>query len=294
MKIKCSYCDCSIDVTADKCPYCGGANEQAVKYLKEKEAEARKDKDREFEAREKNKEREYTERKHDKRRKTIVGLFIFLVLLSVGVIGNIQETQQKKEERLKIEQQRIEEEAEAKLRAEEEAKEKEEYDSIVVEAKGLNSAVEKDRYFSVEITEIVPYELYYDHQTDAPFLPILLSDTEHRVAVQVKLKNYQEYMNIYGKPTEKTGLYVTDENDVSVYMSNDDKLNGSGEKGENYYGYGGNKLSGKEFINNYFDIINKNQTITWWIPLVVTEDTEKLIFHFDYNMSIEIDNPCTK
>ena len=168
------------------------------------------------------------------------------------------------------------------------------YDEEVIAVSGINEVVQKDRYYSIQVTDVVPYELNYDHNSMDWGSGILsephLLDNEHRVAVHIKVKNYQDRMAIYGNPSSAMKLYIEDENEESLVIQEHGMLNGSSD--DNYYS-GGCMISDNDaFSDNYGKSIEKNQTMSWWVPVVVNESTEKIVLHFDYNMSITVDNPC--
>lgn len=48
------------------------------------------------------------------------------------------------------------------------------------------------------------------------------------------------------------------------------------------------------YANKLEEQRRKDQSINWWIPLVVSENSKSIVLHFDYNMTVTIDNPWAK
>lgn len=293
MKINCSYCNSAMEATSETCPNCGSVNEKAAQYINQREKQIEYKKQLEFEAKNVRLTTTTYQKKALKIIKIVYGtiaiLFVLFFVIAIVLSNKNQEKREQERQRQKQEQlaeeQRQKEEAEAEKKA---------YDDEVVEATGMNVVIQKDKYYSIEVTDAVAYELNYDHNpmdwgydvTSDPHL----HDVEHRVAIQIKVKNFQDKVTIYGKPTSYMGLYICDENDDNIVICGDSFLNGSSD--DNYYGGGKMISSTNEFIDKYSKSLEKNQTMSWWVPVVVDENSEKVILHFDYNMTITIDNPC--
>ena len=150
-------------------------------------------------------------------------------------------------------------------------------------------------YYAIQVEDVVPYELNYDHNymdwgwgnIDEPHL----HDDEHRLAIRIKVKNFQDKISIYGNPSNMMKLYIEDEHADSIVIQEHQLLNGDAD--DNYYS-GGKMISDNNFTDNYGKSLETNQTMSWWVPVVVNENSEKIILHFDYNMSITVDNPYAK
>ena len=223
----------------------------------------------------------------------IIAVVVCLPVI-IGIIFAIGDHAREGQERIEKEQQKqVQIQEEIRLKEEEE-RALQAYDEEVIAVSGINEVVQKDRYYSIQVTDVVPYELNYDHNSMDWGSGILsephLLDNEHRVAVHIKVKNYQDRMAIYGNPSSAMKLYIEDENEESLVIQEHGMLNGSSD--DNYYS-GGCMISDNDaFSDNYGKSIEKNQTMSWWVPVVVNESTEKIVLHFDYNMSITVDNPC--
>lgn len=292
MQINCSYCNCPMEATSEKCPHCGGTNEKASKYINHHEAQMRL----KSEARE---EAFRSVQNVQAQAKKIVAIVygslavIFAITIMFGVIASVNAGKRKEQERIEKERVKQEQLKEEQRLQEEQEKEKAEYDNALVMAKGLNESVEKDRYYSIQVSEVVPYELSFDHNpkywaenmVDDP----LLVENEHRLAIHISLKNYQDEARIYNNPTDFTRLYIEDENGTSIVVQENKLLNGSSD--DNYYS-GGKMISDTpKFVDNFGNKLVKNQTMSWWVPVVVNENSKEINIHFDYNMVITIDNP---
>lgn len=293
MKINCSYCGCPMDAETEKCPNCGGVNEKAAEFVNHHEQQQAIKEEARREA------FESVPRMQAKARKIvfrIYGIIILLIFLPVitGIILAITNNVRDGKERVEREKQKQEQLIEEQRQKEKQEADAKAYDEAEVSVEGLNVSAEKDKYYSIQVKNVVPYELEYDHNdydwgngfTDAKYL----HDGEHRVAIEVSVKNYQDKVTLYRNPSGFMGLYIDDENDSSIVIQEDAFLNGS----ENYY-QGGVKISDTaDFIDHYGDYLEKNQTMSWWVPVIVNEECEKIVLHFDYNMKITIDNPCKK
>lgn len=285
MKIHCSYCDCAIDATLEICPHCGAKNDLAATYANKLEEQRRKDH-----------ERQVIGNRPRRGRKTFIvcfAIFVFFFFCFMAAVTSARREEAARQEReLQREAQKAEE-----LRLQQEAlKEKEAYDSAPVSVYGLNTPAEKDRYYSVQVTDAVMYELNYDHKVKewgggVQSEPVLY-DSEHRLAVQIKLKNYIENASVYNNPTGFVEFYACDENENNISVLDEKFLNGSFD--DNYYGDGMMISDTDEFINTYVSTLKKGQSINWWIPLVVSENSKSIVLHFDYNMTVTIDNPWAK
>jgi len=295
MKIKCSFCDCAIEATSETCPHCGGINDKAAMYANQHE--------RNMLAKEQARKEAFESgaRVREKAKKIVFAVYgtiavLIIIPFIVGIflaINNNAQRERERVERKRIEQeqqqeeQRLQEEQEMEMKA---------YDEEEVAVTGINEIALKDRYYSLQVTDVVPYELNYDHNkmywsesvTDDP----VLLDNEHRIAIHLNLKNYQDRISIYSNPSGLVKLFIEDENANSIVIQDEKYLNGSSS--DNYYS-GGMMISDTEvFSDNYGKSLEKNQTMGWWVPIVVNEKSQKIILHFDYNMSITIDNPYAK
>lgn len=291
MKIKCSFCGSPIEAMSEKCPHCGATNEKAAMYANQHEHNMR--------VKEQAREEAYASgmRVQAKAKKIIIAIYGTIAVLIglpiiVGVILGISNNIDQKNQRAQKELQKQEQLLEEQRQQEEAEREQKEYEAAIVAVEGINAVAEKDRYYSIQVTEVVPYELNYDHNTkewgpgmvDGP----ILRDDEHRIAIHIKVKNYMDKVSIYGKPNGFMKLYIEDENSDSIVIQEDSFLNGN--RDDNYYS-GGMMISENEFSDNYGKSLESNQTMSWWVPIVVNEKSEKVILNFDHNMSITVDNP---
>ena len=216
----------------------------------------------------------------------IILIIFFGIPFILGIILAVSGPFHEVKRREKQEAQLLEEQRQKLL-------EQQAYDAEVIAVSGIDTIAQKDRYFSVRVLEVVPYELNYDHNRanwgsglfDDPYL----LPNEHRVAIHIKLVNFKENTVLYGNPSNYVKLFIDDENAGRIVIQDNDFLNGSND--DNYFS-GGRMISGHVFSDNYGKKLEKQQTMSWWVPVVVNEKSEKLILHFDHNMSITIDNPC--
>lgn len=291
MKIKCSFCGCAIEATSEKCPHCGAANDKAAQYANQHEQTMRIKEQARADA--------YSSgarvQAHAKKIMIIVYgtiAVLFGLPMLVGIILAVNNNISRERERVELNKQKLEQEKEELRLLEEQEKELKAYDEEEVAVNGLNAIAQKDRYYSIQVTEAVPYELNYDHklmewggeQSSDPHL----QDEEHRIAIHIKVKNYQDKISIYNDPTGLMKMYIEDENSDSIVIQEESFLNG--DSGDNYYA-GGKMISGNTFVNNYGKYLENNQTMSWWVPVVVNENSKEIVLHFDYNMTITIDNP---
>lgn len=294
MKIQCDYCECAFDAMSEKCPNCGAVNDKASQYANQHEKTMW---DKEQARRDVYEDIKSAQTKIKKVAFIVYGLIFLCFILPVFIgialsIGSRMREQREAIDRNKQKQEQLQEEQ--SLKAEEEKKLKE-YNEEVIEVSGINTVVQKDLYYSIQVEDVVPYELNYDHNvkdwgygnTSEP----TLLDGEHRLAIHIKVKNFQDKLSIYNDPSRLMKLYIEDENADSIVIQEDGYLNGSND--DNYYS-GGKKISGNEFTDNYGKTLEKNQTMSWWVPIVVNENSKKIVLHFDYNMSITVDNPYAK
>lgn len=293
MKLNCSFCGCAFDATSEKCPNCGAVNEQAAKYANQQENATKAKEEAKNEAHARVMQ---TQRNIKKVAFTVYGVIAVIICLPIliGVIfgiANLSREQQRKTELAKQKQAQVEEEQRQK---EEQEKKQKAYDEAIVAVDGINTVAGKDQYYAIQVTDVVPYELNYDHKcmdwggsTSEPYL----TENEHRVAIQIKVQNFQNAIKLYGNPTNVMKLYIEDENADSIVIWDEDFLNGSSD--DNYYS-GGEMISGNRFSDKYGEALEKDQTMSWWVPVVVNESSKSIVLHFDYNISITVDNPYAK
>lgn len=292
MKIQCSFCNCAFDAMSEKCPHCGATNDKASQYANQHEQNMRRKEQARVDAYESVKDAQ------NKVKKIVIAVYVTIAVviclpIIIGIVLGISNNGRERQERLEKEKQKQEQLQEEQRLEEEQAKQQKAYDEEEIAVYGINVIAQKDLYYAIQVEDVVPYELNYDHNskewgaemTDKPYL----LEGEHRVAIHIKVKNYQDKLSLYNDPTGIMKLYIEDENSDSIVIQERSFLNGAND--DNYYS-GGRMISNNTFANNYGKTLEKNQTMSWWVPVVVNENSEKLVLHFDYNMSITIDNPC--
>lgn len=294
MKIKCSYCDHAIDAMSEVCPHCGAINDKAAQYANQHEQNMRMKEQARTEA--------YESVKHVQKKmsKVVIAVYVSIAVVMclpviIGIIlaiANNGREQKERADRERQKQEQLQEEQRLKGEQEEELKA---YNEEEISVSGLKTVAQKDLYYAIEIEEVVPYELNYDYKEKDWGAGIsddsYLRDDEHRVAIHIKLKNFQDKVSLYNDPSGWVKLYIEDENEDSIVIQDSNFLNGNRE--DNYYS-GGKMISDVSFSNNFGKTLEHNQTMSWWVPVVVNKNSEKIILHFDYNMSITVDNPCAK
>lgn len=292
MKIKCKYCECAFDAMDEKCPHCGAVNAQAALYANKHEQNMRIKEQARQEAGQSVKQAQKTVKKIVIVVYSIIGVCICLPII-LGIIFSISDRADEKQRSAEREIQRQEQMLEEQRLKEEQEQQQKAYDEEEISVSGLNVVAQKDLYYSIQVTDAVPYELSYDHNSkewgenmvDDPHL----LDDEHRVAINIKVTNYQDRLATYNNPTNIMKLYIEDENANTIAIQEKSFLNGSND--DNFYS-GGKMISGTPFRDSYEKDLKKNQNMSWWVPVVVNENCKKIVLHFDYNMTITIDNPC--
>lgn len=307
MKINCGYCNSSMEATSERCPFCGGINEKASQYAnlyeEQKRAERREQRNTygngyRNSGYNSNSNIQEVRKKVTKIVLTVYGSIVAMIMIPIiiGVFMAFRNFAVEGRNMIDHGKQMQQDMLDEQRRQAEELEQQKIYDAKEVSVSGLNTIAQKDQYYAIQVTELVPYELNYDHNKkvwgEYSVEDPLLFDSEHRLAIHITVKNFQEKAGYINDPSAYMKLFIDDENENSIVILDDKFLYGDSD--DNYF-QGGKKISDtKDFINNYSSSLEKNQTMSWWVPVVVNEESNQIILHFNHNITITVDNPCAK